>query len=149
MSTKNSIKPILLFIPLGSPLWIYGIYQAFYRIENKSEAYFQNANLNFIGRVLSTKEIAHGAGYICLDLNSTTIPYYNPSDTLSEYFCIIRDNRAILAIDGIATFETGDVFIVKKDSSFQYNRRMDSLKWKSKLILVDWIDSPKSVDLCK
>lgn len=149
MSTKSSLKPILLFILFGSPLWIYGIYQAFFRIENKSQTYFQHANLNFVGRVSYTKEISHGAGYLCLDLDSTAIRHYNPSDTLSKYFCIIRDNKAILVIDGISTFEIGDIFIVKNDSSFQYNSRMDSLKWKNKLILVDWIDSPKSIDLCK
>ena len=149
MNLKNNLRQILLFIILGSPVLIYGIYEIFYGIDNRAEIYFKKANLNFIGRVSYVKSISHGAGYICLDLDTTTIKYYNPSDSLSKYFCIIRDNKAVIVIDGVSTFKMGDVFVVKKDSGFQYNGDMDNLKWKSKLILVDWIDSPKSLDLCQ
>ena len=145
---KNSVKQIFLFIAFGCPILIYGIYEIFFGVDSRAKTYFQNANLNFSGKVSHTKKISHGAGYICLDLDSTTMKHYNPSDTLSKYFCIIDNNKAILVIDGVSTFEIGDVFVIKNDSSFHYDKKNNILKWKSKLILVDWIDSPKSLDMC-
>ena len=147
---KSSFKPILKFIMLGSPLLIYGLYQMFYGYKNKSINYFNSTQIELTGVVKSKKLISHGAGYICLDLKKTNHNYYNPSDSLKTYYCLISNSKAILCESGISTFNLGDIFIVssKKDSCFLYNNQ-GILKWGTTLSIPDWIESPKSFDLCK
>jgi hypothetical protein len=121
----------------------------FFETENRNNKYFKNNYLNFGGKVISKKIVSHGAGYVCLDLVYSNYKEYDPSDYLDNYFCIIKNDRAVIAMSGIGIFETGDFykFNSKVDSSYLFDKN-NKLKQKSNEYLVDWIASPSSFNIC-
>ncbi len=104
--------------------------------------------MDFKGTVVYKKEISNGAGYVCLDLDTNSkLTIYNPSDSLSQYFCLVKDGKAILSLFGVSSVALGDLVSIKEDSIYILDRN-NKLKERSKLILVDWIESPQLKDIC-
>ena len=146
---KSKSKKNIFLLLMGSSIILFGLYKMFYGYKIESEIYFKNFKIEMKGIVITKKIISHGAGYVCLDIKETSINDYNPSDSLTTYYCLIKNKRAILCESGISTFEIGDTYVVssEKDSCYLYDEK-GLLKWSSILSKPDWIKSPKSFDLC-
>lgn len=110
--------------------------------------YFSTFKFNFRGKIIAIKEIDHNSGYLCLDLISSDIQNFNPSDSLDDYTCIIDNKRAIVKITGIKNINLGEIYEEKSDSCFIYSKDGIMID-KGGSSLVDWIQPPKSFDMCK
>lgn len=148
MDNKRNLRQLYKFLLVGSTVWVYGIYNIFYLTPEKNEHYFKYARLDFKGTVVYKKEKSHGAGYVCLDLDTNSkLTNYNPSDSLSNYFCLVKDRKAILSLSGVSSVALGNLVSIKEDSIYIFDRN-NKLKERSKLILADWIESPRIKDIC-
>ncbi len=148
MDNKRNLRQLYKFLLIGSTVWIYGIYKIFYLTPEVNEHYFKYARLDFKGTVVYKKEISHGAGYVCLDLDTNSkLTNYNPSDSLSQYFCLVKDGKAILSLFGVSSVALGDIVSIKEDCIYILDRH-NRIKKSWQLILADWIESPRLKDIC-
>jgi len=81
-----------------------------------------------------------------LDTNSK-LTNYNPSDSLSQYFCLVKDGKAILSLFGVSSVALGDLVSIKEDRIYILDRH-NKIKKSWQLILADWIESPRLKDIC-
>ncbi len=116
--------------------------------KKNNDYYLSTYKFNFRGRIIAKKEIDHNTGYICLDLISSDIERFNPSDSLDDYLCIIDNKRAIVKSTGINTLNMGEIYEERADSCFFYSKD-NMLIEKGKKIFIDWIQPPESFNMCK
>ncbi len=148
IAVKQTIEKSLFVIIIVVIFYSFGFYSMCIKPKEVNHNYFDSFNLKFKGTVISTRNISHGAGYVCLDLISSNIEKYNPSDSINNYLCLIENNKAIVVMTGIKEFNKNDIFEIRVDSCFLYSKN-SILKEKGKLSLTDWIESPKNIDLCE
>ena len=76
------------------------------RLEKEHQQYFDNFNVSFAGRVYDyrayefRKDLQPGGGpkfnLYFLEIIKSTVKNYDPSDTTTDFYCIIRDSMAMV-----------------------------------------------------
>ncbi len=86
---------------------------------NRSDAYFKKLNLEFTGRITSTQLLDHNAGVWYVDVITTNLTDYDPRDSLSYYYCVIKHQKAEFVEGYINQVRAGDSVVI----SCRNNRR--------------------------
>lgn len=85
---KNCLTILLISIILVSILFV------LFKIDvDTQNRYFENTNINFIGKITDIKKTNnHGFNIITLDVIKSNVMNYNPKEVY--YYCLIKDKKA-------------------------------------------------------
>lgn len=130
MKTKLTTKIILFVLLFGSFFFLSELF--FNKEKNDSDSYFKKFNISFSGIVVSKKFIDNDIGLVKVKLSYSSTQIYDPRDSLTRYFCVIKNGYAEFILGPYEWIQTGDsIWVNGKTKELIHFRDKDTINYCS------------------
>ncbi|MBS1593525.1 MAG: hypothetical protein JST90_04330 [Bacteroidetes bacterium] len=82
---------------------------------HEARKYFKDFHLRLEGHVTGKEIDSHQGGMLYVDVTHSSLPYYDPRDSMSGYYCVIHGDKAEILQRGIGDIADGDSLSISTD----------------------------------